>query len=170
MPETVLGAKAKADLEFENYVAERRALPPGTVMPEAELIALDGEKKVKLADLKKEVMILEFWATWCGPCQEPMKKLQALPAKRPEWKDRLAIVTASIDDKPDLPREHMDKRGWTNSIATWVGEGDWQAAPTKAFRISGVPTCYVIGKDGKVVASGHPEGIQYEQVVERLLK
>jgi thiol-disulfide isomerase/thioredoxin len=170
IPETVLDPKAKAELQFENYVAERRALPPGTALPDVELVALDGEKKVKLADLKKEVMILEFWATWCGPCQEPMKKLQALPAKHPEWKDRVAIVTASIDDTIDLPRKHLEKRGWTNSVATWVGAGDWQAAATKSFRVSGVPTCYVIGKDGKVVASGHPESIQYEQVVERLLK
>jgi len=170
MPETVLGEKDKAELEFENYVAEKRALPPGTRIPAVELVSITDGKKLKLSELKQEATILEFWATWCGPCQEPMKKLQAAHAKHPEWKGRVAIVTASIDDNADLPRKHLDKRGWTNSVATWVGEGDWQAATTKAFRVSGVPTCYVIDKDGKVAASGHPESIQYEQVVKRLLK
>jgi thiol-disulfide isomerase/thioredoxin len=170
MPANVLDEKANRALEFENYVAEHRALPPGTPIPDVEVISISDGKKLKLPELKKGATILEFWATWCGPCQEPMAKLQKMWEKHPEWKDRVAIVTVSIDDAADLPRKHMDKHGWTNSVATWVGEGDWKSAPAKAFRISGVPTCYVFDKDGKVVASGHPEGIEYESVVARTLK
>ena len=169
-PKDLIGEKEKTEFEFENYVAEHGVLPPGTQSPEVEFVRLDDQSKVKSVDFRGKFLVLEFWSTTCGPCQEPLAKLQTLRAKHPDWKDRVEIVTVSIDDKLKEARQHLEKRGWTNTVSLWAGEGNWFAPSAKAFRLHGIPTAYVIDTGGKVVWSGHPDGDQISELVNSLLK
>ncbi len=147
--------------------------PPGAgdAAPDIELVAPVGGKRLKLSDLRGQVVCLDFWATWCGPCQGPMEHMnEMVMAQREAWKDRVVIVPLSIDDTPELIVSHVAQRGWTNLTHFWAGgEGDdvgWKAPPVKLFLIHGVPTTFIIDRDGKIVWRGHPADESNGQTLE----
>jgi thiol-disulfide isomerase/thioredoxin len=170
LPEGVVDAKVKAELEYESYAAENGTLPPNTLAPDIEFVRFDNGQTNKLSDLLGQVVILDFWAINCGPCQEPLALMQKYREANPAWQDRVTVMTVSIDDTLKEARNHMTKRGWTNTFNTWAGEGDWQSAPAKAFRVTGIPTCYVINTNGVIVHAGHPMSMHAPEVVNNLLK
>ena len=99
-----------------------------------------------------------------------MAELQTIQKQHPEWQDRVKIIALSIDDELREARIHLAKRGWTNTFNAWAGPGGWMSAPAKQFRLHGVPTCYVIDVQGKVVQAGHPRGLSLTNVIAGLLR
>jgi hypothetical protein len=96
--------------------------------------------------------------------------LQTIRQEHPDWKEQVAIVPLSIDDTLQQVRDYLQKRGWTNTFNVWAGDGGWASAPSKTFRVSGVPTTYIIDAQGKIVIAGHPVGLHIADEVSALLK
>ncbi|MDP4263671.1 MAG: TlpA disulfide reductase family protein [Bacteroidota bacterium] len=119
---------------------------------------------LSLASLKGQVILLDFWASWCGPCRASNKQLVKLYAR---YKAKgFEIFSVSLD---------QDKRDWQKAIAkdkiSWLQVNDprgWNAQTAIDWNISQIPTSFLINKKGDVV-SIDPEGRELEESVKKLL-
>ncbi len=125
----------------------------GMRAPSFTVDALAGGRAA-LSDYRGKVVVLDFWASWCGPCKTSMPVLESL-AKR--YKGRgLVLLGLSVDRNPDTARQFLADNGYTDLVALWESPA---AAPTAAhtlYRISGIPHTFVIDREGIVLFAGHP--------------
>ena len=132
-------------------------LQAGAVAPDFAMNDLAG-KEVKLSDYKGKVVILDFWATWCGPCIGSFPHTQRIAA---QYKDQGVVVLASCTSDT---RAAFDKWVPANQpkYADILFAADPNARGTPTFDkrassalygVTGIPTQFVIGRDGKIVAS-----------------
>lgn len=132
---------------------------------ELSFTALDG-RAVDLAQLRGKVVLIDFWATWCGPC------VAELPNVRKVYDQYHAqgfeVIGISLDLEQDRQKlekflkgngmpwpQHFDGRGWKNELAVKYG-------------INAVPAMFLLGKDGRI-ASIEARGPKLEAEVKRLL-
>jgi hypothetical protein len=98
--------------------------------------------------------------------------------KREDWQEKVAIVPLSIDDNADIVKSHNSQRGW-DGIAHFVasseaGASGFASPAARAFGIGGVPTAFLIGRDGNVEWRGHPmdnsDGLNVESRINAALE
>ena len=134
-----------------------KPLPPGAAAPDLSYLRLSDGKTASLAAAHRgRIVVLEFWATWCPPCQLAMTDLQKIAAKFAAEKAPVDFLSMSIDDPSEMSElpatidkvaTHLKDKGWKDTINGWS-----TLDARKAWHISGVPTQYVIGADGKIAA------------------
>lgn len=117
-------------------------LANGTTAPDFSLKTPDGDT-VKLADQKGKVVVLDFWATWCGPCLASMPTVQKLHEK---YKDRgVVIMGLHTDPRTDKDAEKV-KKGRGADYMLLLGA----SKVSDEYKVRGIPTFYVIDKQGKI--------------------
>ncbi len=118
----------------------------GSLAPPFEALTVDSTPRVKtLADYRGQVVLLNVWATWCGPCRVEMPSMEAL--HRDFGAKGLRIVAVSIDQIAGPPqiREFAREMGLTFEILH-----DSAQHIVRAYRVNGYPQSFVIGRDGTI--------------------
>jgi thiol-disulfide isomerase/thioredoxin len=110
--------------------------------PDFKLTALDG-KPLTLAALQGKVVLLNFWATWCGPCRAEIPDLVALQER---YKGRLQIVGLNVDDEEADIKQYVQETGINYPVAMTSNDVRIQFGGIPAL-----PTSFVLDTEGRVV-------------------
>jgi cytochrome c biogenesis protein CcmG/thiol:disulfide interchange protein DsbE len=116
----------------------------GLVAPDFELQTLEGERR-GLADWRGRVVLLNFWATWCKPCEDEMPAMERL--YRQLEGQPFELVAVSVDTDPEAVRRFRDRLGLTFPILLDPG-----AEVSRTYQTTGYPESFLIGPSG-VIAS-----------------
>lgn len=130
----------------EKEVIAQNGIEIGKVAPDFELSKLDGTK-VKLSDLKGKKVIVNFWATWCGPCQREMPDMQEFYNKYQKDVEILAVnYTASEGtDGKEKVRKFAEEKGVTFPILL-----DTDIKVTTTYKVITIPTSYFVDTKGVI--------------------
>jgi len=163
----ILGARGShAQAPFDSKV-----LHIGAVAPELPYLKVSDGQRGSLISHKGKILVLEFWATWCAPCQPAMDELQKIATRYTAHKDKIEFLAISIDGvedknkgaaftgkRPDLVEKvaaHVKQKAWTHTINAWSSVEDLKAWPIRM-----VPLTFVIGKDGRIIHLPGPEKLE----------
>ena len=126
-------------------------LAVGTPAPDFTAIAPDGHK-VHLSDYKGKTVVLDFWATWCGPCQKSMPNLEKVYQ---QVKDKDVVVLGVCVLDGEVPYHKWltaQGRAYTFQTAYDPAGPGKNSIASSLYKVSSIPTQYVIDKDGKIAA------------------
>jgi thiol-disulfide isomerase/thioredoxin len=159
------GVKKQEEIKREPMLAD------GTIAPDFTANDIEG-KPIKLSDYRGKVVVVDFWATWCGPCIASMPHTNEI-AK--QFKDRGVVVLAvNVWDEPTDFKAWIPKNSAKyDSIQFAIDpDGRGKDIAKTLYKVSGIPTQYVVDKDGVIRASflGAPPKGKLEEVLSNLLK
>ncbi len=128
----------------------------GSEAPELVFKNPDGEE-IKLSEINnKRIILLDFWASWCGPCRYANPKLVKLyddykDKKFKNAKKGFTIVSVSLDKQKNrwTTAIEKDKLAWPYHMSDL---GGWQSKPAEIYGVRFIPQAFLIGPDGKIIA------------------
>jgi thiol-disulfide isomerase/thioredoxin len=153
-------------LKIKETVATQKRTSPGAKFTDVELTTPDGTP-VKLSDYvgKGKLVLVDFWASWCGPCRREMPNIVEIYK---DYKgDKFEIVGISLDS---------DASAWTSAISTlgitWPQMSDlkgWDNEAAKLYAVNSIPCVLLIDGEGTIIERGL-QGKKLREKVDELMK
>jgi thiol-disulfide isomerase/thioredoxin len=135
--------------EIDQFV-DGRLLPLGTKAPSFKFTRLSDSEETDSSRLAGRIVVIEFWASWCGPCIKAVDDSDSLQAKHPEWAGQVELLAVSVDEKKEDAATIVKNAHWTSVSIGWAGP-----AVLQQYRIAGLPTVFVLDRKGNVAAVDH---------------
>jgi peroxiredoxin len=150
---------SKYTQEIENKFTKEASLMDGAVAPDIQLKSPEGNI-IKLSSLKGKIVLIDFWASWCGPCRRENPNVRRVYQR---FKDKgFEIYGVSLDN---------DASRWKGAIAAdqleWLHVSDlmgWQSSAAQLYQVHSIPQTILLDREGRIIA----KGLRGEQLEEKL--
>jgi peroxiredoxin len=139
----------------------------GKLAPDFEFTDAEGNS-TSLRDLRGKSIILNFWATWCGPCRYEMPLLQDLAYDQEKADNGLILLTVNSGESADTVQRFMKERGFSFPVLLDVEKGI-----SRSYNVRFIPTTFFIGQDGiisNIRVGAFMNGDQLEKILNTFIK
>jgi cytochrome c biogenesis protein CcmG/thiol:disulfide interchange protein DsbE len=116
----------------------------GAVAPDFAITDVSGQP-VRLSELRGRPVIVNFWASWCVPCEDQFPMLREAYERYAD--DGLAVIGIIYQDRSQAARDFMARHG-----AEWTAAADPEGRVADAYRVLGPPETFLIARDGTITA------------------
>ncbi len=144
-------------------------IEPGAVAPATAGAGLIDGKPTSLASLRGRVVLLDFWASWCGPCKLSLPELEQLRGELHAmgYAQRFEVLAVNVDTDAKAATRFIDRHPVTYPLLA-----DPDGRLPQAYALPTMPSSYLIGADGKIVEvhSGYKPGDAQKHLKPAILK
>jgi thiol-disulfide isomerase/thioredoxin len=151
---------------YQEYELSKNGSNSGNAALAPEISLKDPNGKIrKLSSLRGKIVLVDFWASWCGPCRRENPNVVKLYKK---YKDKgFTVFSVSLDDKPAAWKQAIAADGliWPDHVSDLMG---WQTPLIQSYGFNSIPHTVLIDKEGKIIATGL-RGESLEQKLKELM-
>lgn len=158
---TLIFCQKTADVAKQNFSAEALA---------QKITTIEG-KKVQISEILKshkgEIIMIDFWASWCQDCIKAMPKTKEIVAKNPN----VTVLYFSLDRKEDAWKRGIEKHELSNKEHYWFDEG-WKNTFNNEIKLDWIPRMMIIDQKGNIAlfSAITPEDPEIQKTIDRLNK
>lgn len=158
---------AEGDRSASAKVSDEEAPRVGYMAPSFNLTDINGQQSYQVGGKRDKVLFLNFWASWCGPCQEEAPDLVKLYAKYKNDLDMYSVNVTSSGDTKEKAQAFVDEYAMINPVLM-----DTKGDVFNSYNGIAFPTNYIIDKQGVVreVFIGMRSSKQLEQIIQELIQ